>query len=512
MLTGATFVVQVIGFARQLFLAAEVGISSGLDALLIALAAPLALVGILTAGVGVAIVPAYAEVKDERGAADARRLVGAVLVWTAIAGALLSLFLWGLAEPIAAITGPGLAEAGTLEDAAGWIRSLAPLGLLLAVSGIFSALCQAESMFVPMAVSSVLAPLLTLGVMVATWDDLQLDGLVLGTLVGASVGLAVLVLATAARRRLPLPQIRPRGLGLRRLLRHAVPISASAAILQANLTFDRAVASWLVPGGVSALRYGESIVRIPFAAIRPAWGSALYPALVRTDRDAGQAAMATMTERMVRYAIVFFVPLAWLTLAVAPLAVATAYDRGAFGGGDVLLTAQVVAASAPLIVTWTVAPTLVTALNARRMGTVMMVASIVNVALNLVLNVLLGYLIGVTGVALATSLVSVVMVLYFSYRLTRIEPSYSPWRVWRAFVRASLASLPSAVAFGLPIWAGLVEGGLLVRFSTLVFVGVAGLSTYYVLARRLGLQEAASIIAFARNTLKRIVRSVPNRV
>lgn len=508
MLTGAALVVQIIGFVRQLFLAAEIGISSALDALLIALAAPLALAGILTAGVAVAIVPAYAEIKDERGPTDARRLVGTVLVWTAIAGALLSLFLWVLAEPIAAITGPGLAEAGTLEDAAGWIRSLAPLALLLTVTSIFYALCQAESMFVPMALASVVAPLLTLGVMVATWDDLQLDGVVLGTLVGALVGLAVLVLSTAVRRRLPLPQVMPRGLGLRRLLRHAVPITASAAILQANLTFDRAIASWLVPGGVSTLRYGESIVRIPFAAIRPAWDSALYPTLVRTDRDSGRAALAEMTERMVRYAIVFFVPLAWLTLAVAPLAVATAYDRGAFEDSDVLLTAQVVAASAPLIVTWTVAPTLVTALNARRMGLVMMVASIVNVALNLVLNVLLGYLLGVTGVALATSLVSVVMVLYFSYRLNRIESSYSPARVWRVFVRASLASLPGALVFGLPIWAGLIGGGLPIRIGSLVVVGVVGLTAYYWLAGRLGLGEAASITAFARNTLTRVFRRV----
>lgn len=512
MLTGAAFIVQVIGFARQLFLAAEIGITSALDALLIALAAPLALAGILTAGVAVAIVPAYAEARDEHGSSAARRLVGAVLVWTAIVGVVLTAGLWVLAEPIAAITGPGLAEAGTLDDAAGWIRSLAPLGLILTITSVFHALCQAESMFVPMAVAAVAAPLITLGIMVSAWEDLGLEGVVLGTLVGALAALTVLIVAVAARRKLPRPSVAPRGLGLRRLLRHAVPITASAAVLQANLVFDRAVASWLVPGGVSALRYGESIVRIPFAAIRPAWSSALYPALVRTDRDAGRAALAEMTERMVRYALVFFVPLAWLTFAVAPLAVATAYDRGAFDEADVVLTAKVVAASAPLIVTWTVAPTLVSALNARRMGSVMMTASIVNISLNFVLNFVLGYLLGVTGVALATSFVSVVMVVYFSYRLTRIESAFSSSRIARVFLRASLAIMPSALVFGLPIWAGAVQGGLEVRITVLVVVGVAGLTTYYGLARRLGLGEAASIVAFARNTGTRFVaRLLPGR-
>ena len=307
LLTGSAVIVQVIGFARLLFLAAEVGITSGYDAMLIALAAPLALVGILTAGVSTAIVPAYAEVKDERGLLDARRFMGTLLVWMAIAGLVLSVAVWALAEPIVTFTGPGLVEAGTADDAVRWLRALAPLGFLLTVTSIYSALCQVEALFAAIAVSSVMAPLLTLTIMVASWDAMSFDGLVLGTLVGATISLLVLVGTTIRHRIAPSPRRLSRGLGYKGLIRHAVPLSVSAAILEANLVFDRAVASWLVPGGVSALRYGESIVRLPFAAIFPAWGKALYPALVSADRAPGQAALAEMTERVLRYTLVFFV-------------------------------------------------------------------------------------------------------------------------------------------------------------------------------------------------------------
>ena len=504
LLTGSAVIVQVIGFARLLFLAAEVGIASGYDALLIALAAPLALVGILTAGLSTAMVPAYAEAKEEQGSQAARRLVGTVLVWTAIAGLLLSIALWVFAEPIVTVTGPGLAATGNEVDAVRWLQVLAPLGFLLAISSIFYALCQVEFLFPAMALASVLAPLLTLAITITFWDSLALDGLVLGTLVGEIVSLGILVVATLIGRVAPSPGLLPRGLRLRALLRHAVPLSASAAILEVNMVFDRAVASWLAPGGVSALRYGESIVRLPFAAILPAWSKALYPALVRADRALDQTALADMTERVLRYTLIFFVPLAWLTLAVAPLAVATAYDRGAFSGADLRLTAELVAVSAPLIVTWTVAPTLVVALNARRMGMVMMVASVVNVTINVVLNIVLGLLFGVIGVALATTLVSIVMVVYFSHRLARAEPTFHPRVLATTFVRASLAILPGAIAFGIPIWAGLVDGDLAQRIAILVVVGVAGLTWYYSIARRLGLQEASYIVAFGKGTLRRI--------
>jgi putative peptidoglycan lipid II flippase len=498
-------VIQIIGFARQLFLAAEVGITSGLDALLIALAAPLALVGVLTAGVSAAIVPAYIAAKDDVGTSDARRLVGTVLVWTGLAGAVVSLALWVFAEAVVTITGPGLAEAGTADDAVRYLRTLAPLSFLMVISSIFYALCQAESLFPAIAVAQVTGPLLTFAIMVVAWDAMALDGLVAGTLIGTVVSLAIIVLATVIRRVTPILSFVSHGSGLRNLVRHAAPLSASAAILEVNLVFDRAVVSWLAAGGVSALRYGESIVRLPFAAIRPAWGQAVYPALVRARGASGPAGLAGMTDRMLRYAIVVFVPLAGLTVAVAPVAVAVAYDRGAFTEADVALTAAVVAVSAPLIVMWTVAPTLVAALNARRMGSVLMAASILNVALNLVLDVALGYLFGVVGVALATTLSTAVVVVFFGQRLGQAEPAFSMRPLGGTFVRASLATLPSVLVFGIPIWAGVIEGGLVERVLLLVVVGVAGLSSYYAIAQRLGLEELGSIVGFAKDSLRRLL-------
>jgi putative peptidoglycan lipid II flippase len=503
-LAGAAAIVQAIGFARQLFLAAEVGISSGLDALLIAIAAPLALAGIATAGVRVAMVPAYLDAKAELGSSDAKRLAGAALVWTGAVGVVLSLILWVLAEAIVAITGPGLAEAGTAADSVRYLRSLAALGLLLPLASIFYALCQAESLFPAIAVAQVVGPLLTLGIMVTAWDSMGLDSLVAGTLVGEVASLAIVAAATIISRVAPTPNLMPRGLGLMRMLRHAVPLSTSAAILEISRVFDRAIASWLAVGGVSALRYGDSIVRVPFAAIRPAWAQAVYPALVRARRSADPTGMAGMTDRMLRYAIAFFVPLAALTVAVAPVAVATAYGRGAFSSEDVLLTATIVAVSAPLIVMWTVSPTLVAALNARRMGRTMLAASVVNVVLNLVFNVVFGILFGVAGVALATTLSTALVVAFFAWSLARAEPSFAPRSLNRTFTKSLLAILPSALLFGIPIWAGAFGGGTVEGLVLLVVIGVAGLTSYYALARRLGLREVAEIAAFGMDSLRRL--------
>ena len=160
------------------------------------------------------------------------------------------------------------------------------------------------------------------------------------------------------------------------------------------------------------------------------------------------------------------------------------------------------------IVLWTVAPTLVAALNARRLGAALLAASGVNVAVNLVLNMVMGYLFGVVGIALATTGVSVVMVIYLARRLARDEPTLSLGSLNRTFLKALVAISPSALVFGIPIWAGVVQGDTAFRLVVLAVVGVAGLSSYVVIARWIGLRQAAAIVAFGKDSLRRILARV----
>ncbi len=72
-----------------------------------------------------------------------------------------------------------------------------------------------------------------------------------------------------------------------------MPLTISASVLNFNLLTDRAVATLIAPGAVSALRYAEGVIRIPLAAIGPAWFAAIYPALVRASLVKGRIRSAS---------------------------------------------------------------------------------------------------------------------------------------------------------------------------------------------------------------------------
>ena len=500
-LTGGTFAVQAIGILRELFIAAQVGLSRDLDALLIAMVLPTTLAGVLTSGIVTAMVPAYVEAREKGGRPLARRLSGAVLAWIGLAGIAVSVLLVVFANPIISIAGPGL-DAASHDGAVQYLYVMAPVAFLAAVSGILYALCQAEDLFASIAIGSFVGTVTTFVIMLLLWGSLNLMALAVGTLIGQLVGVVILLVATARASAAPSLTLRSKGLELGAFLRHAAPLTLSSAILQVNVVFDRAIASLIAPGGVSALRYAEVLVRTPISAISPAWGSAMYPTLVRAARDRDNS-LASTTSRSLRFAIGVFVPIAMLTAAVAPVAVAVAYGRGAFTPLDIDRTARVVAGFAPLIVVLMTSPVLAGAHNARRTGVVLLAGGITNVTTNVILDVVFGAWLGVAGIALASSVSTTIVAVFFAWRLASVDRAFTLRPIGRVLgLAVSAAAVPVAIVAAIA-WSGVVPSGLLVELLALGLFGLLGLGGFVLVARLVGLEEPLVLIRALRGVLDR---------
>jgi putative peptidoglycan lipid II flippase len=499
-LTGGQAAVQVIGIVRELFLAARVGVSSDLDALLVALVLPTTLSAALTSGATTALVPTYLEARAS-DPAEARRLAGAILGWVGLAGLGLWVGLQLLAPVAVEVAGPGLTAAGR-ASAIAYLPLLAPIVFLAAIGAVLAAVCQAEQRFAAISIANLAGSAATLITMLGLWGALGLEAFAVGSLVGPAVSVAILsaTMVHDSIAPLPIPRWDAR---LKPLLRHAAPLTVSSAILQINTIGDRAIASLLGPGAVSALRYADVLVRTPIGAIGPAWGSAIYPVLVHSALGDVADSLATAAQRMLRYAIVLFVPLAMLTAAVAPVAVAFAYGRGAFTPDDVILTARTVGGFSPLLIVLMASPVLVGALNARRSGRVLLIGGVINVILNITLDVVLGLGLGVAGIALSSSITQSIVLTFFAQRLARSESAFRPRALIETLGLAILAAAPASVAIGALAWTGHLPHETLPAFVTLVVVSLVGLASYLVAATRLGIDEPQSLV---QATVRRLTR------
>jgi putative peptidoglycan lipid II flippase len=493
LLTATTAVGQVFTLLRELFIASQVGASLGLDALLVAAVIPQMGASLIASGTSAAVIPGYLDAEQRGGRAAADRLLGAVLTWTALIGLAITLLVLALPSLVIAVSGPGLPQASQ-DEAAGYLVFLAPMLVLSALGGLLAATFQIHDRLVPVAVAWAAGPLASLLGLVVLWDTADLTAVAVAMTLQHGVVMVILVGAAARAGWLPRPTLRAPRSELVAFGRHAVPLTISSSVLQLNLLTDRAVATYLAAGAVSALRYAEGVIRLPLNAIGPAWSVAIYPALVRASQDREAQSLGRTASDAMRYIAAIFVPLSIATMALAPLVVSVVYVRGAFGTEDATLTAATLAAFGPLLFLNMANSVLTGAHNARRRGLFLMWMGISNAILNVVFNVGFGLLIGVAGVALSTSATVGLIQAVKAHRLARIDPDFDLSVLGRLLLRSVVASIVVAVPVGLVAWRVPYDLGTLPSLALLVALSGAGMVGYVAVGRLIGLLEPLEVV------------------
>jgi putative peptidoglycan lipid II flippase len=484
---------QVISVLRELFVASQVGASPGLDAVLVAMTPPIVLAGVVSSGVRAALVPAYVETETRFGTPVARNLLGALLTWIVVIATAASLVLMLVPTVAVSIAGPGL-NAGSRAAAASYERLVAPVLLVETVIIVLSGVCQIHNRFAPIAVSLLLGPFVSLATTVLLWPSFDLGALPVAFLVGETSA-ALALLAVAARSgMLPRPRFSFGSGDVRAFVRHAGPLAAGSAILQFNLLSDRAIASLIGAGSVSALRYGQQLVIQPLGAVTTAWSTVVYPAIVRRALDRVDD-LGKSLQRAMRAAIALATPASVWMAAASPLVVEVVYRRGAFDASDVATTTSVVAGFAPMIVLGVVQPVLTGAHNARRRATLLAAVAVAYAVFNVVLNVAFGVVLGVGGVALSTSFSVFILLGFMASRVS--EPGFDARSIAiyavRTLAASGLAVVPTVVVVPMiPQGLGL---GLVPIISAL---GLSMAAVYLIVAPRLGVTEPVLLVAALR--------------
>ena len=493
LLTATAAVGQVFTLLRELFIASQVGATLGLDALLVAAVIPQMAASLLSSGTGAAVIPGYLEAETRLGRQGADRLLGTVLTWTLLIGTVISLGVTAIPAAIVAVSGPGL-PAAYQSEAAGYVPYLAPMLVLSALGGLLAATFQVHERLGPVAIAWAAGPIASVVALVVLWESLGLTAVAIAMTLQQGVVLAMLAVLAWRRGWLPRPTLSAPRDELVAFGRHAVPLTLSASVLQFNLLTDRAIATLLGAGAVSALRYGEGIIRLPMNAIGPAWGTAIYPALVRASQDREQQSLGGAAGEAMRYVTAIFIPLSVATMALAPLIVGAVYVRGAFGTEDAVMTSVVLVGFGPLLFLNMANSILTGAHNARRRGMFLMWMGISNAILNALFNVGFGLAIGVAGVALSTSATVGIIQAIKARRLAAIDPGFPLAQVTDVLVRSVTASAIVAVPVAVIAWVVPVGLGTLPSLVLLTALSAAGMIGYVAVGRAIGLLEPIEVV------------------
>jgi putative peptidoglycan lipid II flippase len=492
---------------RELFVASQVGTSPELDALLIAAVVPMMIANLLAGGTAAAIVPGHAAMTHSHGVHEADKLLGATMVWTTIICSLAAAAVIIASHFVVAIAGPGL-DPKARELAITFVPWLAPLIVVSELNVLLVATFQIHNRMRPVAIAWFLGPFASLLVTVGLWGQAGLFALAMAMTIQHLVIIVFLALVALRWGFMPPLTARADRAEARRLVGHVIPLTISSSVLQLNLLADRAIATLIAPGGVSALRYAEGIVKLPLNAFGSALESTMYPALVRATHAERPGSLGETAMGALRFVTAIFVPLSVATAAMAPLIVELAYARGAFDAEASVLTTGALAGFAPLLFFTMISTILTGSHNAARRGVFLMSMGLLNAVLNAVFDVGFGFLFGVGGIALSTALTVGIVQFLKAWRLGSLEATFPLAEVLKVSAKALAASACVAVPIGLIAWNAPSGLGTVTVAAILVGLSTAGMLGYIAISRAMGLQEPWFL---ARKMWQVATRLIPGR-
>jgi putative peptidoglycan lipid II flippase len=513
---GLTLVSRVLGFARDILIAAVLGSGAVADAFFVAFRFPNLFRRLFGEGAfNAAFVPLFAKRLEGEGEAAAKGFAEEAM-------AALSFVLVGfsalamLAMPwLMLLLAPGFVGTPEKYDLAVLLTQIAfpyllCMSLVALLSGVLNSL---HRFWVAAAAPIVLNLVLITAIAAAGWLGFYRQpqaGVMLawGVFVAGFAQLAMLWVAVR-RVGLSLAFRRPRLTdGVRRLLSLGIPGLVAGGITQINIVIGTIIAS-LQAGAVSYLYYADRLYQLPLGIVGVAIGVVLLPDLARKLRAGDGAAAMDSQNRSLELGLLLTLPAAVaLAIAAAPI-IRVLFERGAFDASDTSATAAALAAFAVGLPSFVLIKVFQPAFFARedtatpmRFAAVNMVANALGSAVFFFLFREMGAMPHV-GIALATSLAGWLNAALLWLELRRRGHFEADSRLKRAVPFILLSSFSMGVVLGLLAayfdpWLA-TTSGLVVQTSALCALVAVGAAVYFLIAQVAGVAR----LDLLRNALRR---------
>ncbi|MGQ0675554.1 MAG: murein biosynthesis integral membrane protein MurJ [Rhodospirillales bacterium] len=345
-----TMASRVLGFVRDVMMAALLGAGGLADAFFVAFQFPNLFRRLFAEGAfNAAFVPLFAATLQKSGRGAALAFAGRAL--SVLVAILLPLtVLVEIAMPYLMVAiAPGFAgEPGKFALAVQFTRICFPYLLFMALVSMLGAALNAIDRFAVAAAAPIMLNIAMILALLGPVRWTATPGHALSWAVAAAGVAQFLWLAQDAARQGMLPRLARPVLSpdIKKLFKLMLPGIFGASVVQVNIWLGTVLASLLPSGAISYLYYADRVNQLPLGVVGVAVGVALLPLLSRQLRAGETEAARASQNRAVEFALLLTVPAAAALVTAPGPIVGVLFQRGAFGADDAAATARTLAAFA----------------------------------------------------------------------------------------------------------------------------------------------------------------------
>ncbi|WP_424983291.1 murein biosynthesis integral membrane protein MurJ [Maritalea sp. S77] len=496
---GATLLSRVLGFVRDIMMAAILGAGPVADAFVAAFRLPNMFRRILAEGAfNTAFIPLFAKALETQGneaaVKFAQNIISSLIALLLVLTVLAEIFM----PQLVMILAPGFQETPdkfelTVLFARICFPYLACMSLMAAYAGILNSLRR----FLAAALAPVLLNVVLVGflaVLAFTRPEIAQSGfwLSIGVLVGGVAQVVMVIFALVRTGFLPPLSLPKLDKDLRRFWTLAVPAIFTGGVTQINIVVGTNIAS-NEASAVSYLYYADRLYQLPLGIIGIAIGVVLLPELSRRLKSEDFAGAARVQDQSMLFAMMLTVPAAIALFVIAEPIIKTLFEYGAFSAFAAEQSAMALSVFALGLPSFVLAKILQPAFFARENTASPAMFAVVTVAVNIGFSLALFPFFKHVGIAAATTIAGWTNVALLAGGLMRKKQFQLTTQTRNGLIYLSLgAAIMGWVLAGgqwmlNPFFAG--DQLLFVRFAALLGLIGVGAIVYFGLVQLFGVYD-----------------------
>ncbi len=415
-----TLIVSGLGFFKEIVVANTFGLSELLDTFYIAILVPSFISGVFLGSFNSVFIPNYvSELKTGKsiGAFQSTSFLMTILV------SLLFLIIAFLFTDVYLET----FFKGHTQQYYDLIKVqfyyVAPCILFWGFSSLINGILTIDDEFTFSSLNTVFTPISIIICLVFFKEQLGTIVLAFGTLIGSFLSFLFILTVAIKRNIIHLHKPDFKSVNIKILFKQ-LPAKLSSSLLSGiNPLVDQYFSAQLVIGSIAALNYGIKIPAFGISIIGAALGNVLLPYFSKNAIDNRQETFKKLTK-ILKYLIIVSSIVVVIGIFLSAPIISILFERNAFTSSDTVIVSkiqQMYLLQIPSYVTGLVMVKFLTSINKNNF---MVLASIINLLLNIVLNYMLIKSMGVYGLALATSLVSIINSIILYVYISKLNKEY----------------------------------------------------------------------------------------
>lgn len=499
----ATMISKGLGFFRELCLGSAYGASAYTDAYIISLNIPVVIFSSIALALGTSYIPLFCDVKERLGEKQSIRFSNNIINIVVIACSIISIICIIFAKPIVSIFAMGF-EGETLDLTIKFTRILMIGIIFIGVNDVIMPFLQVKgNFFIP----GVLGVPYNIVIILSIFASLKygIEILVYGTLFAIiSKVLFQIPFAKKVGYKYEL-YINLKDEYLKKLITLVSPVFIGVAVNQINGLVDKTLASTLVEGSISALNYANKLNEFVLGLFITSICAVIYPMLSKFSSENNNEEFIDAIKKSINGVIILIIPVSIGAMVLSKPIVKLLFERNAFDAHATKMTAEALFFYAIGILGFGLRDVLSRVFYSIQDTKTPMVNGAMAMGINIVLNLILVKFFKHSGLALATSISSLVCIVLLFKSLHKKIGYFGQDRIrtvlLKSLVSGIVMGVGSIVSYNLI--SPLLGVGFIGQAISLIITVLISAVIYFIMIFLLKVQEVTDFILALKSKVKK---------